>query len=60
MDIKIKQIPNGKWKENCYVVFNQKKDALIIDPGSDENFITNFINNENLNAKFIFFKSSDT
>ena len=32
MDINIKQIPNDKWKENCYVVSNQNKDTLIIDP----------------------------
>jgi len=50
MDINIKQIPNGKWKENCYVVSNQKKDALIIDPGSDEISIINFIKDNNLNA----------
>ena len=46
--INIKQIPNGKWKENCYVVSNVKNNALIIDPGSDEKNIINFIKDNNL------------
>ena len=37
--ISIKQIPNGKWKENCYIISNINRDALIIDPGSSENII---------------------
>jgi len=35
------------------VVSNKNKDALIIDPGNDANVIANFINNENLCAKYI-------
>ena len=46
--INIKQIPNGKWKENCYVVSNIKNNALIIDPGSDEKNIINYIKDNNL------------
>ena len=46
--INIKQIPNGKWKENCYVVSNVKNNAFIIDPGSDEKNIINFIKDNNL------------
>ena len=46
--INIRQIPNGKWKENCYVVSNVKNNALIIDPGSDEKNIINFIKDNNL------------
>ena len=42
MDINIKQISKGKWKENCYMVSNQNRDALIIDPGSDEKSIEKF------------------
>ena len=53
MDIDVKQIPNGKWKENCFVVSNKNKDALIVDPGSDEKSIENFIKKEKLNVKFI-------
>jgi glyoxylase-like metal-dependent hydrolase (beta-lactamase superfamily II) len=50
MAISIKQIPNGKWKENCYVVNNLDNDALIIDPGGDEKRIIGFIENNNLNV----------
>ena len=32
------------------MVSNQNRDALIIDPGSDENVIANFIKNINKNA----------
>ena len=35
------------------MVSNQNKDALIIDPGSDEKSIANFINKKNLNVKII-------
>jgi glyoxylase-like metal-dependent hydrolase (beta-lactamase superfamily II) len=35
------------------VVSNQNKDALIIDPGSDEKSIASFINKKNLNVKII-------
>ena len=37
----IKQIPNGKWKENCYVISNLNNNALIIDPGGAEESIAN-------------------
>ena len=35
------------------MVSNQNKDALIIDPGSDEKSIASFINKKNLNVKII-------
>ena len=53
MGINIKNIPNGKWKENCYVVSNLYSDALIIDPGGAENIIYNFIKDKNLNVQAI-------
>ena len=53
IEINIKQIPNGKWKENCYIVNNVKNDALIIDPGGDEKNIVNFIKDKNLNVSAI-------
>ena len=52
-DINIKQIPNGKWKENCYVVNNNKRDAFIIDPGGEEEKIIDFIEKNKLNIKAI-------
>ena len=53
MGINIKNIPNGKWKENCYVVSNLYSDALIIDPGGAGNIIYNFIKDNNLNVQAI-------
>ena len=50
IELNIKTITNGKWKENCYVVSNVNNDALIIDPGGDEKSIINFIKDNNLNA----------
>ena len=51
--IKIEQIPNGKWKENCYVVSTVNDNALIIDPGGDEKSIINYIEDNNLNVSAI-------
>ena len=51
--ISIEQFPNGKWKENCYIVSNEKKDALIIDPGGAEKNIINFIKDNYLNVSAI-------
>lgn len=31
----IKQIPTGPIQENCYIIWNDKKELLIIDPGAD-------------------------
>ena len=53
IELNIERITNGKWKENCYVVSNVNNDALIIDPGSDEIRIINFIKDNNLNADAI-------
>ena len=33
--VTITQIITGKWKENCYIVRNDKSSALIIDPGDE-------------------------
>ena len=50
MNISVKQIANGKWKENCYIVNALNKDALIIDPGNDGKRIVNFIGDNKLNV----------
>ena len=44
----IKQIPTGRWRENCYVVSNDQKEALIIDPGNDELTIQTYIEKNKL------------
>lgn len=39
-------IPNGKWKQNCYVVSDDAKGcALLIDPGSDAPMIQQQLSN---------------
>lgn len=49
MILNIKRFPNGKWKENCYIINKPNKDALIIDPGGDEDKLIKYIKLENLN-----------
>ena len=51
IETRIKQIPTGKWKENCYVINNRNKDALIIDPGADKKSIVNYIEYNNKPAE---------
>jgi hydroxyacylglutathione hydrolase len=49
IDINIKQITNGKWKENCYVISNiNNQNTIIIDPGGDDEIIINYIKDNNL------------
>ena len=43
IEINIKKIPTGKWRENCYVLNNSKKETIIIDPGAEENIIDKYI-----------------
>ena len=35
MPLAVVTIPNGRWKENCYLVVDGSAHALVIDPGSD-------------------------
>jgi len=42
------QIPTGKWRENCYIISNASKEAIIIDPGGDFEVIEKSIISENL------------
>lgn len=36
MPLEILRIPNGKWNENCYLIVDQSKKAIVIDPGDGE------------------------
>ncbi len=38
----IKKIPNGKWKQNCYIITNDFNETIIIDPGSEDNIILEY------------------
>jgi hydroxyacylglutathione hydrolase len=46
--MQIKCITSGKWRENCYLLF-QNKDLIIVDPGECFESILNFINENSLN-----------
>jgi hydroxyacylglutathione hydrolase len=34
MSVQVTTFVNGKWRQNCYIIANQKGDAVIVDPGS--------------------------
>ena len=44
----IEKIVTGKWKENCYIIYDINKYSFIIDPGSNSDRIINFIKSKNL------------
>lgn len=44
----IEKIITGKWKENCYIIYDVNKYSIVIDPGSDSDRIINFIKSKNL------------
>lgn len=43
MNMKVKKIVVGNLEENCYVVVNEKKEALVIDPGDEADKILAFL-----------------
>lgn len=50
MIYKVVTLPNGPWKQNCYVVFDtDSRRALVIDPGSDAPAILELISRDFLN-----------
>ena len=51
--INIKQIPTGKWKENCYIISKSIGDALIIDPGDDKQKIEKYLDSNDFNVSAI-------
>ncbi|WP_426349233.1 MBL fold metallo-hydrolase [Alloiococcus sp. CFN-8] len=50
----VKTIPAGMYAANCYLIYNEiTMDALVLDPGGDEDFIIKNIDRLNLNVKAI-------
>ncbi len=53
----IKKFTFSPIAENTYVVYNEKKSAIIIDPGcyydAEKDTLMNWINNEKLNVKYL-------
>ncbi len=50
----IERIVNEEYDQNCYLVYDEDKTGLIIDPGSKGEYILNKINNFGVNVKYIF------
>ncbi|KPA12070.1 Beta-lactamase-like domain protein [Candidatus Magnetomorum sp. HK-1] len=50
MDISIERIVNGPMKQNCYILSNSNKEAVIIDPGSEDKRIQDFIQSNELSV----------
>ncbi len=36
MNFQVEVFVNGRWRQNCYLIGSAQRNALIIDPGSDE------------------------
>ncbi|MDD5617837.1 MAG: MBL fold metallo-hydrolase [Candidatus Omnitrophica bacterium] len=51
--MKIKRIQVGSLQTNCYIVFDVKKEAFIVDPGGEADRIKKFIKDEKLHVNFI-------
>jgi len=55
--MQIKQFTFNPFQENTFVVSNENKEALIIDPGcysvEEENLLNNYIVSNNLQVKFV-------
>ena len=49
--MKIKRIITGSLQENCYLVWNEQQDTLVIDPGDDAKQIEAVIKKEQLNVR---------
>jgi len=49
----IERIAVGPLQTNCYVVYNSKKEAFIVDPGDEADKIKRFIRDEKLQVSFI-------
>lgn len=48
MDFRIMRMPLGSYQTNCYIVFDNEKKAIIIDPGSQANEIIKAVKDHEL------------
>lgn len=52
--MKIKRIPAGIYAANCYVVYSENEnEGIIVDPGGDVDDIIKFIEEHNIDIKYI-------
>ena len=50
IEINIKNIITGNWKQNCYIISNSYGKALIVDPGNDKEKIEDYIDSNGINV----------
>lgn len=53
MEYKIIKLVVGELQENCFVLFDENKDAFVVDPGASSDIIIEAIEKNNLNIKYI-------
>lgn len=51
--INIKILPVGQMRSNCYIVWGEANDSLIIDPGDDADLIINSVQDNDLKPQAI-------
>lgn len=42
-DYNVEQIPTGVWRQNCYIIYDNNLNGLLVDPGADAEVIDKFI-----------------
>lgn len=53
MEYKIMKLVVGELQENCFVLFDENKDAFVVDPGGSSENIIEAIEKNSLNIKYI-------
>lgn len=53
MEYKIIKLVVGELQENCFVLFDENKDAFVVDPGASSDIIIEAIEKNTLNIKYI-------
>lgn len=53
MELKLLRMMVGMYQSNCYILFDEDNDAVIIDPGAEGKRIVETIEKHNLNPKMI-------
>lgn len=46
-------LPLGSYQTNCYILINDKRNAIVIDPGSEPEKLIKFIESKNATVKMI-------
>ena len=53
MEYKIMKLVVGELQENCFILFDENKDAFVVDPGGSSENIIEAIDKNELNIKYI-------